>query len=249
VARSPLKVAILSAGLGLANCEAFSPCRESRIPVQDAVVSRGSIDAGDDRLTSRLEAFGDLVFGFSLSLIAIRLDVPSKVEEIFEPTRWLTVLVTFALICRFWLEHYRIFRHRFKVHPIDMVVNFAFLFAIAILPYGVQTFLRFQLQLLPFSLYLGDFIIVLTTLTFLRVRSLQQRRTDRDEEGRLRDWRRSIAQLAGALLATSLLIIMHREGADFRSDMRVFGGYALPAFVVLILLIRRSVRRLPAFLR
>ena len=68
---------------------------------------------------SRLEAFGDLVFGFSFfSLIALRLDVPSRVEEIFEPTRWLTVIITFALICRFWLEHYRIFRHQFVVQEV-----------------------------------------------------------------------------------------------------------------------------------
>jgi len=32
-----------------------------------------------------------LVFGFSLSLIALRLDVPPRVEELFEPARWLTV--------------------------------------------------------------------------------------------------------------------------------------------------------------
>jgi uncharacterized membrane protein len=87
----------------------------------------GSTKAGDDRLTSRLEAFGDLVFGFSLSLIALRLDVPSRVEEILEPKRWLTVIITFALICRFWLEHHRIFRHHFVVRTPDMVVNFIFL--------------------------------------------------------------------------------------------------------------------------
>jgi uncharacterized membrane protein len=79
-----------------------------------------------------------------------------------------------------------------------MVVNFMFLFGIAILPYAVQTFLRFQLQLMPFSLYLGDLVLVLTTLSFLRMRGLRQRRADPDEEGRLRDWRRSVAQLAGA---------------------------------------------------
>ena len=79
-----------------------------------------------------------------------------------------------------------------------MVVNFMFLFGIAILPYAVQTFLRFQLQLTPFSLYLGDLVLVLTTLSFLRMRGLRQRRADPDEEGRLRDWRRSVAQLAGA---------------------------------------------------
>ena len=210
---------------------------------------RGSTRARDERLTSRLEAFGDLIFGFSLSLIALRLDVPSRVEEIFEPTRWMTVILTFALICRFWLEHYRIFRHHFVVRPIDMVVNFMFLFSIAILPYAVQTFLRFKLQLPPFSLYLGDLVLILTTLSFLRVRGLRQRRADPDEEGRLRDWRRSVAQLAGAVGSAVLVAVMHRPGADFHTDLRYFGSYAIPGIVVLVLLVRRSIRGLPAFLR
>jgi uncharacterized membrane protein len=206
--------------------------------------------AGDERLTSRLEAFGDLVFGFSLSLIALRLDVPSRVEEIFDPTRWSTVIFTFALICRFWLEHYRIFRHHFVVRTSEMVVNFMFLFGIAILPYAVQTFLRFERLLLPFSLYLGDLILVVATLSFLRVRGLRQRRADADdEEGRLRDWRRSVAQLAGAAMAACLLVAMHRPGADFQNDLRLFGRYAILGIVVFVLLVWRAVRRLPAFLR
>jgi uncharacterized membrane protein len=217
--------------------------------VQNERVLRGSTKAGDERLTSRLEAFGDLVFGFILSLLALRLDVPSRVEELFEPARWLTVILTFALICRFWLEHYRIFRHDFIVRPGDMVVNFVFLFGIAILPYAVQTFFRFQLQLMPFSLYLGDLVLVLTTLSFLRVRGLRQRRADADEEGRLRDWQRSVAQLAGAAGAACLLAAMHRPSADFQTDLRFFGGYAMPGIVVLVLLIRRGVRRLPRFMR
>ena len=210
---------------------------------------RGAINAGDERLTSRLEAFGDLVFGFSLSFLALRLDVPSRVEEIFEPTRWLTVILTFALICRFWLEHYRIFRHQFVVQRTDMVVNFMFLFGIAILPYAVQTLLRFQLHLMNFSLYLGDLVLVLTTLSFLRMRGLRQRRADPDEEGRLRDWRRSVAQLAGAAGAACLLAVMHRPGANFQTDLRLFGRYAIPGIVVLVFLVRRMIRRLPASLR
>ena len=204
---------------------------------------------GDERLTARLEAFGDLVFGFSLSLIALRLDIPSRVDEILEPARWLTVIVTFALICRFWLEHHGVFRHRFIVGTPDLVVNFAFLFGIAILPYAVQTFLRFEMQLVSFSLYLGDVILILTTLSFLRVRSLRQRRLDPDEESRLRDWRRSVAQLSVVILTATLLAVMHRQGADFRTDLRVFGGYGIPGIVVIALLVRRAVRRLPAFLR
>jgi len=236
-------------GIDLATGFGVFPCGKWLVPVQDERVLRGPTKAGDERLTSRLEAFGDLVFGFSLSLLALRLDVPSRVEEIFEPTRWLTVIVTFALICRFWLEHYRIFRHHFAVRTFDMVVNFVFLFGIAILPYAVQTFLRFKMLLLPFSLYLGDLILVLTTHAILRVRGLRQRRANSDEEGRLRDWRRSVAQLAGAAGAACLLVAMHRPGADFQTDLRLFGGYAIPGIVVLVLLVRRMIRRLPAFLR
>lgn len=210
---------------------------------------RGSTKTGDEKLTSRLEAFGDLVFGFSLSLIALRLDVPSRVDEILEPTRWLTVIITFALICRFWLEQYRIFRHRFVVRTPDMVVNFAFLFGIAILPYAVQMFLRFEMQLVPFSLYIGDVILVLLTLSFLRLRGLEQRRGDSDEEDRLRDWRRTVAQFSVAVMAAALLGIMHRRGANFQSDWRLFGGYGVPSIIVIAFLVRRAVRRLPPFLR
>lgn len=210
---------------------------------------RGPTKTGDEKLTSRLEAFGDLVFGFSLSLIALRLDVPLRVEEILEPTRWLPVIITFALICRFWLEHYRVFRHRFVLRTPDMVVNFAFLFGIAILPYAVQIFLRFQMQLMPVSLYFGDVVLVLTTLSFLRLRGLTQRRLDPDHEARLNDWRRSVAQVSVAVLATALLGVMHRSGANFQSDWRLFGSYGIPGIIVIAFVVRRAVRRLPAFLR
>jgi uncharacterized membrane protein len=210
---------------------------------------RGPTKTGDEKLTSRLEAFGDLVFGFSLSLIALRLDVPSRVDEILEPARWAPVIITFALICRFWLEHYRVFRHRFVVRTPDMVVNFVFLFGIAILPYAVQIFLHFKMQLMAVTLYFGDVVLVLTTLSFLRLRGLTQRRLDPDHEARLNDWRRSVAQISVAVLATALLGVMHRGGANFQSDWRLFGGYGIPGIIIIALVVRRAVRRLPAFLR
>jgi uncharacterized membrane protein len=116
-----------------------------------------AIGPNEKRLTTRLEAFSDLVFGFSLSLLATRLDIPARAEDVFEPTRWLPVIVTFALICRFWFEHYRIFRHDFVVASFDMVINFIFLFAVAVLPYAVQTFLRFKILLPPFPFISATF--------------------------------------------------------------------------------------------
>src|SRR5947209_1142119 len=80
-----------------------------------------------ERFTHRLEAFSDLVFGFSLSLLATRLDIPTDAAQIFEPTRWLTFIITFAVICSLWLAHYKIFRHHFLPQIPDVLINFVFL--------------------------------------------------------------------------------------------------------------------------
>lgn len=64
----------------------------------------------------------------------------------------------------------------------------------------------------------------------------------------MNDWRRTVAQFAVAAMAASLLGIMHRAGADFQTDLKRFGSYAVPGIVVVAFLVRRAVRRLPAFL-
>ncbi|HEY2799065.1 MAG TPA: TMEM175 family protein [Chthoniobacterales bacterium] len=194
-----------------------------------------------------MEAFSDLVFGFSLSLLATRLDVPAKMTDIFDSARWLAIIGTFGLVCRFWLEHYRIFRHHFVAEMLDAVVNFAFLFGIAVLPYAVQTFLRFK-AVPAFTLYVGDFSLLLATLAVLRVRSLRQRRDDPDFADRLREWRRSLTQLFIALFMTGMLIPLSRKSATLASALGDLDWYILGGFAAIILLARVGVRRLPAFL-
>jgi len=208
----------------------------------------GTVEGSRERFTVRLEAFSDLVFGFSLSLLATRLDVPARVEDIFDSTRWLAIIGTFGFVCRFWLEHYRIFRHHFVARTFDAIVNFVFLFAIAVLPYALQTFLRYKSYLASFTLYIGDFSLILLSLSLLRVRSLQQRRGDSDVAERLRDWRRSLMQFWVAILLGALLLALHYHAGTFESGMREYDIYVLGAFVLISLLTRRGVRRLPGFL-
>ncbi len=201
-----------------------------------------------ERFTHRLEAFSDLVFGFSLSLLATRLDVPAKVEDVFDSARWFAIIGTFALVCRFWLEHYRIFRHRFVAGMFDATVNFIFLFAIAVLPYSVQTLLRFGNYFPSFALYVCDGALILLTLSVLRVRALRQRRGDHQVKDRLRDWRRSLMQGAQTLFLGVLLLALQRHGGTVGSGLRYFESYILVIFVGTIIGVRRIVRRLPAFL-
>ena len=197
-----------------------------------------------ERFTHRLEAFSDLVFGFSLSLLATRLDIPAKASEVFESTRWATFIVTFGTICAIWLSHYRIFRHRFVARTPDVIVNFVFLLGIAVLPYSVQVFLRFTTASHAIVLYLGDFALIMAALATLRWRALRQRRDDPDVEVRLREWRGTVRQYILVVIIVGFLFAMN---AELFPPGKFFSF--LPAAILIVTLgTRMSVRRLPAFL-
>jgi uncharacterized membrane protein len=198
-----------------------------------------------ERFTHRLEAFSDLVFGFSLSLLAIRLDIPAEVSQVFEPTRWSTFIITFAIICFLWLAHYKIFRHHFVPQIADVIINFVFLLGIAVLPYAVQTYLRFARGREALMLYFGDFALVFAALASLRFRALRQRRSDPDTEVRLREWRATVRQFTITVVIVACLIAMG-VGAIRRED---FYSAAAAAFVAVTGLSRFAIRRLPPFLQ
>jgi uncharacterized membrane protein len=198
-----------------------------------------------ERFTHRLEAFSDLVFGFSLSLLATRLDLPAKVEEIFEAARWGTFVITFGIICVIWLAHYRIFRHQFVARAADIVINFVFLFGIAVMPYSVQAFLRFMPGRDAILLYFGDFALIFAALATLRYRALLQRRGDSDPEVRLKEWRETVRQYAIVFLVVAAL-------AGMRADWiprEKFYTLVPAAFVLVVLVTRLAVRQLPKFLQ
>jgi uncharacterized membrane protein len=197
-----------------------------------------------ERFTHRLEAFSDLVFGFSLSLLATRLDIPAKVSDVFETGRWGTFIITFGAICAIWLAHYRIFRHRFVARTPDVIINFVFLFGIAILPYTVQTFLRFGSGD-AVLLYFGDFGLVFTALATLRWRALRQRRGDPDLDVRLREWRATVRQYLIVVVVLGALVVVNAGLFPKQKLLTV-----VPAGIVLVALGTRSfVRRLPGFLQ
>ena len=198
-----------------------------------------------ERFTHRLEAFSDLVFGFSLSLLATRLDIPADSSQIFEPTRWATFVITFAVICSLWLAHYKIFRRRFAPQIPDVFINFVFLLGIAVLPYALQVYLRFTTGKEALILYFGDCVLVFAALATLRLRALVQQRGDPDPELRVREWRATLRQytivlvIAGCLIAMAMGVILKES----------FYSSAAAVFIGATLLTRVTVKRLPRFLQ
>jgi len=201
--------------------------------------------AADERFTRRLESFGDLVFGFSLSLLATRLDVPATVAGVFTAPRTIGFLLTFVIMCVLWLEHYRIFRHHFIARPFDVAVNFAFLLGVAVLPFALATFLRFKAEPTVIDLYFGDFALLLASMSTLRLSGLMHRRDALEGQRRLHDWQRVLAQVAIVAVMLTAVPVLRLRLVTPNTALIFFAAFMATIAVT----IRRTVRRLPRFLR
>src|SRR4051812_26359492 len=157
---------------------------------------------------------------------------------------WGTFVITFVIICVIWVAHYRVFRHHFVARAPEFVINFVFLFGIAIMPYSVQTFLRFMPGQNAILLYFGDFGLIFAALATLRFRALLQRRGNADAEVRLKEWRETVRQYAIVFLVVASLVGMRAEWVPREK----FYTLVPAAFVFVMLVTRLAVRQLPKFL-
>jgi len=129
-----------------------------------------------ERFARRLEAFSDIVFGFALAQTAFGLDVPKTVHELKARLVYLAFfLITFALIAVFWTMHYRLFRWLFVAQRVDVVLNFALLATVALLPYALQVFRRFSESAIGEGAYAIELGIAFGLLAVLEGRGLRQR--------------------------------------------------------------------------
>jgi len=113
-----------------------------------------------------------------------------------------------------------------------------------LLPYAVQTFLRFQTGRNSIILYLGDFALILTALATLRWSALRQRRNDEDTDVRLREWRGTVRQYT---IVTIIVVFLIAMNAGMVPAEKFFSLLPL-ALIAVTLVIRFAVRRLPGFL-
>jgi uncharacterized membrane protein len=99
--------------------------------------------ASEDRFVHRLEAFSDIVIGFSLAQLGVTLVVPPHaISLIADPSWFLLFAWTFGLVCMMWLNHNRIFRAGFIATPVTMLLNFLLLASIVLIVYFAQVYAR-----------------------------------------------------------------------------------------------------------
>ena len=89
---------------------------------------------------TRLEGFSDAVFGFSLTLLAFSLEVPSSVDELklLIIAQLIPTLAAFSLMCWIWAEHNAFFRQFGLQDATTVVLNCALLFLVVFYTYPLK---------------------------------------------------------------------------------------------------------------
>jgi uncharacterized membrane protein len=101
-------------------------------------------DETQQRLIHRLEAFSDIIIGFSLAQLALSLAIPKNgAEGLLQHSEPLVAfIITFALVCGMWWAHHKLFVHYFVPIPVMVILNFITLAGVSFAVYSVQLMLH-----------------------------------------------------------------------------------------------------------
>lgn len=119
---------------------------------------RGVFDETQERLIHRLEAFSDVVIGFSLAQLALSMGIPKHgaadfFRSSYGTTPLIAFVITFSLVCGIWWAHHRLFTHYFVPNAGMMLLNFVTLACVGLAVYGVQLMVRPHSTAADFTFY------------------------------------------------------------------------------------------------
>jgi uncharacterized membrane protein len=155
---------------------------------------RESLPADQRHFAKRLEAFGDIVIGFSLSQLALQLTLPAHAADLFgHPIRFVLFFGTFALVVACWLRMHRIFASAFVPAGVELVMLFAYLGLTALLPFALSANVRYAVNahdaVYGFALYAGTWAAISATALVLDLFAWQRADRVLDDAQRARLWR------------------------------------------------------------
>ena len=201
---------------------------------------RQTLPLGDRHLIGRLESFGDIVVGFSMSQLALQLEIPRTAGEVFAHSlRYIVFFVAFGVVSGFWFRFHRIMSTGFAPRRIDVILLFAFLAFVALTPYALVTYSRMRgndaLAPQGVLLYLAVILGVIGFSWLLTLRGMRRAWGYLDAQQRRDTWRAFIAGVAAIPGFTIALV-----------SIGVNGTQAFPVFLAvipLVLIARRLFRR------
>jgi len=164
-----------------------------------------------ENVIRRLEAFSDVVIGFSLAQLGLSLVIPAHaVDFVQRPVGLVAFFVTFFIVVRFWWTHFRIFRSYFEPNRLMMTLNFVALAALIVQVFSLQLYLHFVplgQGMVAARIYFGFFVVSYGVLALMFVAGMFYRRkllSAREFGAGVRDSLAIIGAVTGCVIGSSV---------------------------------------------
>ncbi len=193
---------------------------------------RQSLPLGERHFVGRLESFGDIVVGFSMSQLALQLEIPKTPHDVFaHPFGYFIFFIAFAVVSVFWFRFHRIMSTGFAPHRPDVVLLFAFLAFVALIPYALVTYMRLRgpdgYSPEGVMLYLSVFLGLVTFSWVLTLRGMRRAWGYLDGKQRRDTWRAIVAGGIGIPIFAAAVLVVAVLGTRGFSALIVL-GLAIP---------------------
>jgi uncharacterized membrane protein len=144
-------------------------------------------DESEERFTRRLEAFSDIVIGFSLAQLGANLATASYAPQFFtSPLRILAFLFPFAIICSVWFFHHRLFSQVFVPKALPVILNFVWLAIVVLLVFAAEAYTSNSLNPVVIRAYFTCYALVYALLAIQNLIAAGYARGRGDAEMRAR---------------------------------------------------------------
>lgn len=201
-------------------------------------------DESEQAVIHRLEAFSDIVIGFSLAQLALTLVMPKdSPKDLFTHVQGLKELfgfaVTFALVCAVWWSHHRLFRHLFVPVPVNIVANFAALGGVIFLAFSLQVLVHFSLNdSVAYAMYMGSYAWITLLFSAIAWNGLRLRRDRMTPDVRALNTKFAIRSSIVAVWLTALMALTLALGTN-----NVVTPWLVAGFLLSLILYRAIARR------
>lgn len=206
-------------------------------------------DESEKEVIHRLEAFSDIVIGFSLAQLGLSLTIPEHGRDLFLHVRGATGLIalciTFVLVCGVWWMHHRLFRHLFVPTPANIIANFAALGGVIFLAYSMQVLVHVHFtDPVAFALYTGSYGWIMVLFALMAWNGIRLRRDRLGAEVRTASFHYAVRLSIIALWLVIMTIAVSLFGVKPQIAQWLFVALAVPLTINRLIDSRR--RRLAA---
>ena len=205
-------------------------------PNSSSMMTREETDA---HFTRRLESFSDIVFGLSLSIVALQLVPPSHPIDLFlHPLGLIGFGVSFGIVAMFWTYQHRLFLYFFFPDRINIGLMFVKLALIALIPFALQLYLKFLLDPVALGIYFGTFGLIMAINAITMLRGFLRFWNRFDEPFQNQYWIRLVR-----ICVIAVLLFCAAIAAQFGQRWYIASIALIP---ISQLIVRRLVRRVPS---